>query len=286
MLYLPRPELVSVNIPFSGFYESQWSQLVDREAEQYLEYVEESGSSTVAEKLCAKRGDLGELLFEHTQYSVAYANIAKDYAEAYFWWLGESLGFPVTVIETMMSNEPDTPGYNWVHRAATMPVAWEWEEMVSPRQYNFSTDRLFAKIDAVVLRELFRQLMLVDNSWALDGAVKAMFTSYDGFCSWYDNDPAALKAKPLEEWDHNELQVLLVAWGRVQHGPHERTEDELYEGLAWDGYTYFDNAVDWVGLEASCRYRVLDLLDDEDLPEVWRHQLEHPRCTDTLELPL
>ncbi len=289
MHLLPAPELVSVNIPFSGFYESLWSGLVDHEAQQWLEHVvEEPDRYSPAEVLCAKKGHLGELLADKTQYSVAYAKIAKDYAEAYFWWLGESLGFPVH----RTAHVRGSASAPWTHYTYSHPVAWQWEEMTSPRQYNFETDRLFAKVDAVVLRELFRKLMLVDNSWAFDRTVREMFTSYSGFCSFYDNDPEVLKAKPLEDWDHNELTVLLIAWQVLQfkfgRGSSHcgNLEDHIYDDLSSDGYSYFDDAVDWGALEESCRIKVLDLLDEDDLTDAEVYQLEHPRCPDTLELPL
>lgn len=282
MLCLPKPELVSVNIPFSGFYESQWSYLLAREDESYLEYAAENENNSPEERLCAKHGDLSDILWKHTDYRLREDMLAEDYASAYFWWLAESLGFPVT-------RTPFTWGYGeatYTSYTLHHPVAWEFEEVDRPRYYNFSTDRIFAKVDAVLIRELYRQVMLVDNSWAYEGSVKAMFTSYDGFSSFYDNDPEALKEKPLEDWDHNELKALLVAWARIQLGPDGRVEDELYEGIADNSYRYFDAGTDWGGLEEACREQAREYLENEELTEAERYRLEHPRCPDTLELPL
>lgn len=287
MTALPRPELVSVNIPFAGFYDSMWSDLVDVEAEQWLEHVEEEPDRYSPEEvLCAKHGELGELLWDHTRYTAAYLDIAKDYASAYFWWLAESLGFPVHVDVVDRTSEV-TPGFTWVIRTPRHPIAWEWEELESPRFYNFATDRIFAKVDRVLIRELYRQLMLVDNRWAFELAVKESFTSYDGFSSNYSNDADALAAKPLEDWDHNELKMLLLGWEAKEFGVRSRgAQDELYEQLADEGYTYFDNAVDWEALREACREKALEWLDEDELTEDERYRLEHPRCAETLELPL
>lgn len=276
-LYLPAPELVSVNLPFSGFYGTQWEGMVDCEVESFLEYF--ASPDNMDEEtdryrwLCSEKQVLGDLLFKHTTYRKAYEQIAREYADHYLWWLAESLGF-----KTQTKPHPTFP---WA-REVIPPVKWEFEEMVSPREYNFSTDRLFVKIDAVLLRELFRQVMLVDNSWAFDKAVKESFTSRDGFCSFYDNDPKALAAKPLADWDHNEVKTLLLAW----EAAHALVADDIAEGLWSKAYEYFDAAVDWPAFDEACRAAVLDMLDSDELTELERYRLEHPRCPHTLELPL
>ncbi len=43
--------------------------------------------------------------------------------------------------------------------------------------------------------------------------LKKMFTSYDGFMSFYSNDPDGDEwTKPVEKWDHNQLQALIRAY--------------------------------------------------------------------------
>ena len=40
-----------------------------------------------------------------------------------------------------------------------------------------------------------------------------MFTSHDGFIPYYPNKPdAGVWLKPVEEWDHNQLQALIRAY--------------------------------------------------------------------------
>lgn len=87
----------------------------------------------------------------------------------------------------------------------------DWEEVVSPREYNFTTDRLFAKFDAAELRAL---LARADIRAELDIVASDMFTSCSGFISHYspmvgdwDDD--------LVEWDYNQRGALLQAAANI-----------------------------------------------------------------------
>lgn len=86
-------------------------------------------------------------------------------------------------------------------------VKLSYKLMVSPREYNFTTDRLFAEIELSEVKRLFN---LVPRE-VLEKAIKANFTSYDGFISYYSND---LNDWPsdLSEWDHNQVGTLISAY--------------------------------------------------------------------------
>ena len=67
-------------------------------------------------------------------------------------------------------------------------------EMVSPKYYNFSTDKLYADVE---LRDNWREKMrafMKENAEWLKDRIKKDWTSYDGFCSFMSND--------LSEWDN------------------------------------------------------------------------------------
>lgn len=81
----------------------------------------------------------------------------------------------------------------------------EWESMVSPREYNFTTDSLFAEIST---EEFLDLLDTVDND-AFHALAKQNFTSRDGFMSWYSPDIGTWG--PPELWDHNQVGTLLAA---------------------------------------------------------------------------
>ena len=87
----------------------------------------------------------------------------------------------------------------------------EWEEMVSPREYNFTTDRLFAKFDA---RELRALLARADIRAELDIVAADMFTSREGFISHYSPDVSDW-GNDLIEWDYNQRGALLQAAANI-----------------------------------------------------------------------
>ena len=247
--------MLSARIPFAGFYGSLWDDALDRESDSLIEHIaEEPYRYSPAVAIAAKRGLIGEIVWEASDFSAMKALIVRDYVAAFADWLAGSLRLPAVTVE--------------------------FEEMVSPRYYNFETDRLFAKLDVSVFRLILARL---DGEWpsAFDDAVRAHFTSRDGFASFYDNDPDALRAKPLEEWDHNELYVLLSAWVDA-NTDGESIDWLLYEDV--EAYRAFDVGLDWDKIETLAKAAVADL-DDLDGSEI--DLLERPaRCPYTLELPL
>lgn len=86
----------------------------------------------------------------------------------------------------------------------------EFEEMKSPREYNFATDRLFAKFDQVELMALMGR---DDVRIALDVVAADMFTSRSGFISFYSADVSTWG--DIAAWDHNQLSALLKAAANV-----------------------------------------------------------------------
>lgn len=130
----------------------------------------------------------------------------------------------------MEGNPPDRPSKTWeeVEKIANFSAAriamaqeWvatfsresklamEWESMQSPREYNVTTDRVFARLP----EETMRKLVKVKDSPEFLAIVKKMFTSYDGFISFYPNSPDQGDwLKEVREWDHNQLQALLATY--------------------------------------------------------------------------
>lgn len=88
-------------------------------------------------------------------------------------------------------------------------IPLEYGDLSSPKEYNFTTDRVFALIPVseVLKLEYLREtdeFKTIPRQW---------FTSYDRFISLYDNDPESDDWKrPVTEWDHNELSALLAAF--------------------------------------------------------------------------
>jgi hypothetical protein len=84
-------------------------------------------------------------------------------------------------------------------------VKGKFESMSSPREYNFTTDRIFITIEEADAREILKR---VDPA-TLAKVAKLMFTSRDGFISSYS--PKVESWGDLLEWDHNQLGALMIA---------------------------------------------------------------------------
>ena len=120
-----------------------------------------------------------------------------------------------------------------------------FDSMESPREYNFTTDALFVTINDPV------KLYADTNTASLNAVIKERFTSGPGFHSFYSNDPDAWRAKPLDEWDHNELGALLTAYLRQQAEEKDLDQHDMLEWMQEDFYSAVSDQVDWDALHAT-----------------------------------
>lgn len=247
------PDTTVIQIPFSGFYESKWSQEIDYIEENETEYFEtdRQAEDGVAKELRLDAREYGEILNRRTSYSDAYRQIAKDYADAF---------------------------NDWFKDECDLDLGLTYESMSSPREYNFTTDRIFAHIPMTAVRALFDR-SVGDNHKRLAEIIKRRFTSYDGFISHYRNNLADWLAKDVADWDHNELETLLLA---VMPESDRNYEWDILEGMNEKIYSALSNAVDWEKVDAD-----IAELRAEKLAEI---QGENPgfvppyRCPDTPDL--
>lgn len=105
----------------------------------------------------------------------------------------------------------------------------EFDDMWSPREYNFSSDRIFAIADKDEFDTKIRKVVEAYPEWPQ--IIKERFTSYDGFWSNYSND------YQNEEWtrdvlDECQYKVMLQAYI-----DHLHTEDPL-NNPAWNEHEY------------------------------------------------
>lgn len=109
----------------------------------------------------------------------------------------------------------------WVEvLAAETGIAMDFEEMTSPREYNFQTDRIFALISRADLARMLRAV----RGKRLAAAIRRECTSRSGFCSFYPND---IRRWPLiANWDHNHVGIVLQCYLDLLH---ERREVEISE---------------------------------------------------------
>lgn len=104
-------------------------------------------------------------------------------------------------------------------------VEMEMESVSSPKEYNFTTDRLFVRIPLKECRRLHKELF---HSEEFASVLNRWFTSRDGFISWYPNYIEADKwQKPVKEWDHNQISALLAALVDRDHGGEKKFNNSL-----------------------------------------------------------
>jgi hypothetical protein len=113
----------------------------------------------------------------------------------------------------------------------------EFDGLSSPREYNFTTDRIFASISRKSLAKVVRAV----RGERLKKMAKEMFTSGPGFISYYSPDISEWGR--VEDWDHNQILCALEAY--FQHLNHESSMlledqalDQICEGGALDELIY------------------------------------------------
>lgn len=85
-------------------------------------------------------------------------------------------------------------------------INMQFESMTSPREYNFTTDRIFCEISESEVLRLFND---TDKNILAKNA-RDTFTSRDGFISFYN--PDYLTWDDVLTWDCNQLHVLLDSY--------------------------------------------------------------------------
>ena len=173
---------METSIPFSGFYES----IHDAEIDRAMEYCIQNS-----------RGDVNPGLAEawYAKHTFDYSKIQNEYSREY---LSRFEGY--------------------FNAETGLKITLKFSELISPREYNFTTDRIFAKISRESVRALWRK---VDRE-ILDKLISEKFSSRSGFISFYPNTLAewldrnenvrsGQSGGPVETWDSNMVGTLLKA---------------------------------------------------------------------------
>ena len=192
-------KMLSVRLPFfPGFYESDCQYQLDQCLEMDLEYL---GSEYGASK-------------DQIDQFAELANATLD-------WKAIHLAYAKSFVEGL--NDLLKPGMDM-----------QFEEMTSPREYNYSTDAIFVKMSQSALEKMLAET----PKEALEKLIQAQYTSYSGFQSYYPN---SLKNWPadLAEWAEPQLGTLLEAFMRETVNSDDLETWELVNdsnGVATDCY--------------------------------------------------
>jgi hypothetical protein len=120
---------------------------------------------------------LSQRLYQEFTSNLNYGSVFESYAEAYVACLSKAIGVSLT-----------------------------FEEMVSPREYNFQTDRLFATLSRSDLARILRAV----RGKRLNQKAAEWFTSCSGFISRYPN--YIPDWPPIRDWDHNHVGCALACY--------------------------------------------------------------------------
>ena len=221
---------------FPGFYESMLSSAIDNAEEQAADYDAEKEASEEyypetyqPEHLRITKDEFALIYFHCTNYQATYLKVAQFWVEAFDLWCKENLGTP--------------------------EKSFTFESMHSPREYNFTTNWVFAHVPVSVLETMFA-MSAANKHEVLAQTIKNTFTSYDGFSSFYSNALEVWLEKPLGEWDHNELGTLVAAAIIASDEWKDRGEFSmaLYESVfSGNGEEDEARAVDWDKYEAKAK---------------------------------
>lgn len=126
-----------------------------------------------------------------------------------------------------------------ISKSAGFEVGLAFRKMSSPEFYNFETDRIDARIPRKSVRRLFA-MSEAEGHRRLKRAIRDWFTPRDGFMPFYSADAAPWLAKPVDDWDRNELCVLLDPF--VDPDIDRIIFDGFDEGQVYDA---FEKSIDW-----------------------------------------
>lgn len=186
--------LMTIVVPFGGFYESTHDAALDDALTQAMDW--------------AGRGEPDEHAFtdeqvQAVQDAVDWQKAHEDYARRY------AEGF-VTELE-----------------ALGLKLDLTFEKLYSPRFYNFETDRIFCHIPL----EDARKLVAAVGENDLGRTLLELFTPHSGFLPHYSNQLAEWQALKVEEMDHNHLHTYLLAYLHGQGTDADEMETEVYDTI-------------------------------------------------------
>lgn len=132
--------------------------------------------------------------------------------------------------------------HNDYAKCYTKALAYEYNlhslkfvRLISPKYYNYETDRILATIG----RQDLAKLATVRKSKTFLDICKASYTSCSGFISHYKPSPKDWPNK-LTEWDHNQLMSLLQAY--ILAGDHIGNNSQDWEYSLIDSGNLFEDA--------------------------------------------
>ena len=164
-------------IPFCGFYCSFIDADIDYQIGQQIEWDSD---------IYDLNEDEQQILWDSylsVNRKYFYNQIAKDYTNFYIDNLNAKLN------------------YAYPNHGFTLNAKFNF--LTSPREYNFSTDRIFIEIEENHAID-FIKYIIKNYKKELEEKIKQRFTSRDGFYSFYKNS-IDLWPQDYSKWDYNQI---------------------------------------------------------------------------------
>ncbi|MZR12687.1 hypothetical protein GQE99_06590 [Maritimibacter sp. DP07] len=243
-------------------YHTWLSDIVDSAEEYESEARAEDVNDDLPAALMLNDVEMAEKIFDAMDYSAAYLHVANVYLESFDAWAGEALGETRPAWRTVYF----TGGGQRRERYRADSCGFTWAAMESPREYNFETDRLFVNASAAFCKRLFA-MSKADDHATLARVIADRFTPCSGFAPFYSADLGAWLAKPLADWDHNELGTLLIACLELCNADEDSLMYDVIEGET--GFHALEMGMDFDKLQASINAALVEKLynvatDDPD----------------------
>lgn len=213
---------VESGIPFAGFYGSIWDGEIDRCEDMAIENLAEDWDGVDGVdgfEALQEEGELWEVLSANTDYQSMREQIAEAYVELFADALNEEFGFGVGLM---------------------------FKELNSPREYNFTTDRILVEVELADVMKVYRKV----GRKAVAKIARTMFTSYSGFISFYNPDIKTWGS--LREWDYNQLLTIFAAAASRIDSSEYLDAGCLREEIS----NIYDNNVDWRKVEKDLQHKL------------------------------
>jgi len=193
-------------IPFDGFYNSFISADIENEIDSLTQYYSES----------YELNDNDEQLLSNSFLSVNnnnfYNEICKDYVSFYIDKLNE--------------------------RIKNFTLKGTYKCFISPREYNFETDRVFIEIEENHCID-FIKYIIKNYKKELDKKIKERFTSRSGFISFYDNNLESW-TNNYKKWDRNQIGICFELFNLEEEDIVYSLREYLSETISENLYNTLD----------------------------------------------
>ncbi len=210
MTSYPADMKLSVKVPFEGFYNSSHDAMFDSYFERESEHLEQ------------ERGCTPEQVEKFQELFISAVNwraVHSEYARIY---CGE---VEKLLFEAHRQYKEDSTGKRYLCEGWN-PVL-EFESLESPKEYNFATDCIYAKVTLNDLRVMYKSIPA--DVWR--EFIKSKCTSYSGFISFYSPDFDAWPDKDdMTVWGEARLGMVLEAY--MIEALKDESPSDINEALA------------------------------------------------------